>query len=94
MANLSQEQLRRLARLGAILWIVVLAGYHWNPFDFTLSRNQIATGLHQFLAVPFPFISNKRIALPPNTFSLSVADNAGIAFITSTVLGQVATASP
>src|SRR5262245_44780748 len=43
----------RLARIGAIVWIGILASYHWNPFDFDTSRAQVVSGMHNFLAVPF-----------------------------------------
>src|SRR5262249_47666943 len=43
----------RLARIGAIVWIGILASYHWNPFDFDTSRAQVVAGMHNFLAVPF-----------------------------------------
>lgn len=43
----------RLARIGAVVWIGVLASYHWHPFDFDTSRAQVMSGMHQFLSVPF-----------------------------------------
>ncbi len=47
----------------------------------------------QCIAV-LPFSLNIRMAFSPRTFSLSCADKLSIRLITSTVLGQVATASP
>jgi VanZ family protein len=43
----------RLARIGTIVWIGILASYHWNPFDFTTARAQVIAGMHSFFAAPF-----------------------------------------
>jgi hypothetical protein len=48
----------------------------------------------QCAALPLPFKPNNRMALPPNTLSLSSSNNPGIDLMVWTVLGQVATASP
>jgi VanZ family protein len=42
-----------LGRVGAVIWIGVLAAYHWNPFGFTLDPGRVSYGMHQFLAAPF-----------------------------------------
>jgi VanZ family protein len=42
-----------LARLGAVVWVMLLASYHWNPFNFTAAPERVSIGIHQFLSVPF-----------------------------------------
>ena len=49
---------------------------------------------YQCALLPFPLKPNNLIALPPRTFSLFSSDKLDIFLITSTVRGQVATASP
>jgi glycopeptide antibiotics resistance protein len=43
----------RFAKLGVAAWIVALASYHWNPFDFTAAPDRVALGMHQLLSIPF-----------------------------------------
>lgn len=43
----------RWFRVALLVWIVALASYHWNPFDFTASAARITAGMHQLRAVPF-----------------------------------------
>jgi glycopeptide antibiotics resistance protein len=43
----------RYARLGVVLWILVLMSYHWRPFDFTMAPDRVVEGMRQFLSVPF-----------------------------------------
>ena len=43
----------QIARIGVVAWVGLLAAYHWNPFDFTLTASRMAEGMHEFLAVPF-----------------------------------------
>ena len=41
------------ARVGAVAWMGAMLSYHWRPFDFTLSPQQVSTGMHQLMSVPF-----------------------------------------
>jgi glycopeptide antibiotics resistance protein len=47
------ERLVVAARVGAVAWMGAMLSYHWRPFDFTLSPEQVATGMHQLMSVPF-----------------------------------------
>jgi glycopeptide antibiotics resistance protein len=42
-----------LARMALAAWIVVLVGYHWRPFNFTVSHRRVVAGVHELLSVPF-----------------------------------------
>jgi hypothetical protein len=39
--------------VGVMVWAAVLLGYHWRPFDFTLTREMLDRGRESLLAVPF-----------------------------------------
>jgi glycopeptide antibiotics resistance protein len=41
------------AALGAVIWIVVLLGYHWYPFNFSFDPVRVKAGVNQLLTVPF-----------------------------------------
>lgn len=48
----TSDRLVIMARVALAVWVVALAGYHWNPFDFVLSRAELSRGLDQMLRVP------------------------------------------
>jgi glycopeptide antibiotics resistance protein len=41
------------ARVGAVAWVGAMLSYHWRPFDFTLSPDQVTAGMHRLMSVPF-----------------------------------------
>jgi VanZ family protein len=41
------------ARVASILWVLVLASYHWSPYNFTTASDQITIGMHQLMSIPF-----------------------------------------
>jgi glycopeptide antibiotics resistance protein len=47
------ERLAVAARLGAVAWMGAMLSYHWRPFDFSLSAEQVTIGMHHLMAVPF-----------------------------------------
>ncbi|MFN8065279.1 MAG: VanZ family protein [Vicinamibacterales bacterium] len=47
------ERLALLGRLLTPVWLAIMAAYHWAPYDFTLSPEQVTEGMHRLLQIPF-----------------------------------------
>jgi glycopeptide antibiotics resistance protein len=47
------DRLVLAARVGAVAWTGAMLTYHWRPFDFSVSPQQVSTGMHQLMSVPF-----------------------------------------
>ncbi len=45
--------LSKMVRLATAAWLVMLASYHWQPFNFTTDSARVTAGVHQLIAVPF-----------------------------------------
>jgi glycopeptide antibiotics resistance protein len=43
----------RAARLAVPAWVLFLASYHWSPYDFSLSPDQVTEGMKRLLRIPF-----------------------------------------
>ena len=40
------------ARIGLVIWVAAVVAVRWAPYDFTLNRERVTTGVNQLLTAP------------------------------------------
>ncbi len=91
---------RSLRALGLVgIWCLVLAAYHWQPYDFTVDREAIRTKLAQMPMLPFAgylrgsylnafndVLAKLALAVPFGVVASFVSGRDRVAFLSSTVI--------